>query len=249
MRCARLPPLHAARLRPSARLFVGGMCLLVCTGAAQAQMGYRTQPSTPAPNLRVVFVPLGPSVQQLTLDLSQIQSTQPHWEGRIGLGVEYSTTPLQDRMLSQQNAAATGLNVRSAHILSDYYFSGGFRATAGLVRGSLTRSIWSDAGGTSGLNLSLQRLEAVSLVPSLPDDALGRGHVTHPYVGAGYSFNLSRPGQLSAWRFNADLGIISVNNNNIDRITQAFSGEGAFSDIVRDLRFRPVLKISVRYAF
>ncbi len=66
---------------------------------------------------------------------------------------------------------------------------------------------------------------------------------------AGYAASVGTPGSDSMWRFNADLGLISVNSNNIGRISRALQGEAGLDEIVRDLRLRPVIKVSVRYAF
>ena len=61
-------------------------------------------------------------------------------------------------MLAQP--AYSGLKVYSLHLLSDYYFAGGFRATAGLVRGYSYMPWWpADQQGATGLHLSMQRLD------------------------------------------------------------------------------------------
>jgi len=179
------------------------------------------------------------------------QQFWPHWEGRIGLVLDRSLDPLKDSFVLTQPVPSSGLNMRSAHVLSDYYFSGGFRATVGLVRGSVTQASWSDGTddtGGNGLNLSLQRLDTLSLGDPKNQNFEGENR-TLPYVGAGYAARLGSTGSDSMWRFNADLGIISVNSNNIGRISRALQGEGNLDEIVRDLRLRPVIKVSVRYAF
>jgi len=53
----------------------------------------------------------------------------------------------------------------------------------------------------------------------------------------------------SSWRFNADLGLITINSNNIGRISQVLQGDMGVDALLRDLRLRPVIKVSVGYAF
>ncbi len=176
------------------------------------------------------------------------QQFWPHWEGRIGLVMDRAYDPLKDSFVLAQPVPSSGLNMRSAHVLSDYYFSGGFRATVGLVRGSVTQSSWSDGNDDtigSGLNLSLQRVDNLSLGDPRNQSAEGENR-TLPYVGAGYAASLGNPGSDSMWRFNADLGLVSANSSTIGR---ALQGEANLDDVVRDLRLRPVIKVSVRYAF
>ena len=69
------------------------------------------------------------------------------------------------------------------------------------------------------------------------------------YLGAAYSAQLPQPSGYSSWRFNADLGLISLNSNNIGRITRVFQGEQGVDALIRELRLRPVVKFSVNYAF
>ncbi|MBC7699161.1 hypothetical protein [Aquabacterium sp.] len=179
------------------------------------------------------------------------QQFWPHWEGRIGVVVDRAYDPLKDSFVLAQPVPSSGLSLRSAHVLSDYYFSGGFRATVGLVRGSVTQSSWSNSNDDtigSGLNLSLQRIDNLNLGDPRGQSFDGENR-TLPYVGAGYAASLGGTGRESMWRFNADLGIISVNSNNIGRISRALQGEAGLDEIVRDLRLRPVIKVSVRYAF
>lgn len=179
------------------------------------------------------------------------QQFWPHWEGRIGVVMDRAYDPLKDSFVLAQPVPTSGLNMRSAHILSDYYFSGGFRATVGLVRGSVTQAAWSDGGDDtigSGLNLSLQRVDNLN-VGDLKNQSIDGENRTLPYVGAGYAASLGAPGSDNMWRFNADLGLVSVNSGNISRISRTLQGDSGLDDMVRDLRLRPVVKVSVRYAF
>jgi hypothetical protein len=171
----------------------------------------------------------------------------PHWEGRIGVVLDRPADPMSNSFVLAQ-PAYNGLKVYSMHLLSDYYFAGGFRATAGLVRGLSNMPWWpSEQQGATGLNLSMQRLDVLS--PPGYEGASEDHNRTSPYLGAGYSTRLSGLRSDSAWRFNADLGLITINSNNIDRISRALQGDAGVETIIRELRLRPVVKVSVNYAF
>jgi len=216
-------------------------CALAASALAHAQM-------IPLPQHVLRSVTAADHGKGLSLNGQQFW---PHWEGRIGVVMDRAYDPLKDSFVLVQPVPSSGLNMRSAHVLSDYYFSGGFRATVGLVRGSVTQAAWSDGNDDtigSGLNLSLQRIDNLGL-NDLRNQSIEGENRTLPYVGAGYAASLGSPGSDSMWRFNADLGIISVNSNNIGRLSRALQGEAGLDEVVRDLRLRPVLKVSVRYAF
>lgn len=177
------------------------------------------------------------------------QGFWPHWEGRVGVVIDRPINPLKDSFVLAQPNQGSGLRVRSMHILSDYYVEGGFRATAGLVQGSAGQSWWSGSGTGGGLNLSIQRLDNLGLASSSIEPGGRLDQSTSPYVGAGYTNSLTVNGMPSAWRFNADLGLISINSNNINRIGQVFQGDRTLDDLVRELRLRPIIKVSVGYSF
>lgn len=184
------------------------------------------------------------------LALSEPPSTNlwPHWEGRIGVVLDRPADPMSNSFVLAQ-PAYNGLKVYSMHLLSDYYFAGGFRATAGLVRGFSNMPWWpSEQQGATGLNLSMQRLDVLSH-PGYDGAATDDHNRTSPYLGAGYSTRLSGLRADSAWRFNADLGLITINSNNIDRLSRALQGDAGVETIIRELRLRPVVKVSVNYAF
>lgn len=171
----------------------------------------------------------------------------PHWEGRIGVVLDRPNDPMRSPFVLAQ-PAGNGLKVHSMHLLSDYYFSGGFRATAGLVRGDVSMPWWpSGQQGSTGLNLSLRRID---MLPIPDHDALDDGEDrTMPYLGAGYSTRLNEVQGYGAWKFNADLGLISVNSGNIARLGRMLQGEQGIEDLLRELRLRPVIKFTVNYAF
>lgn len=188
----------------------------------------------------------------LALESTQLQALWPHWEGRVGMVLNSGADAVRNPYALTHNEGM-GLKVHSMHLLSDYYFSGGFRATAGLVRGATNLPWWSapaaDNGNTSA-HMSLQRVDVLGSAGLPGAGALTEApHRTVPYVGAGYSGRLTESTGLGAWHFNADLGLISLNSGNIGRISRVIQGDQGVDELVRELRLRPVIKFSVKYAF
>lgn len=171
----------------------------------------------------------------------------PQWEGRIGIVIDRPLNPLKDSFVLMQ-PMATGLKLRSLHVLSDYYLDGGFRATAGLVRGETAQAWWSGGDHGGGLNLSLQRIDSLGMVANRVQTP-SEQRQTRPYVGAGYSSRLSDSGQASAWRFNADVGLVTEEAGRMSQLSQVIQGNMALDQLVRELRLRPVVKVSLGYAF
>ena len=166
-------------------------------------------------------------------------SLWPHWEGRMGLVVSEAGSPLGNPFELSPHGSA-GLRLQSAHLLGDYAMGSGFRATVGLVRGN-TATPFVEPARDGGLSVGAQRSD--------PDNAIN-DNLTVPYVGAGYSAKLDgQPSGAGTWRFNADLGIISLNSQNIGRIGRVFQGDGGVDDLVREMRLRPVIKFTVKYSF
>lgn len=170
----------------------------------------------------------------------------PNWEGRIGAVVERPVNPVRDSFVLAQPVEG-GLRMRSLHLLADHYVEGGFRATVGLVSGEAGQAWWSSGDNGGGLNLSLQQLDTLG-----SPLGLSRRNVlpqAQAYVGAGYSTRAESIGQATTWRFNADFGLLNTDPDGTDRFTGVLQGDRSFSDMVRGLRMRPVVKVSVGYAF
>lgn len=167
----------------------------------------------------------------------------PHWEGRMGLVVSEAGAPLGNPFALHGAPTASGvggLRLQSAHLLGDYTIGSGFRTTVGLVRGN-TAVPFQEPAADGGLSVGARLLD--------PERA-AHEHQTVPYVGAGYSAKLDgQPSGAGTWRFNADLGIISLNSQNIGRIGRVFQGEAGVDDLVREMRLRPVIKFTVKYSF
>lgn len=168
----------------------------------------------------------------------------PRWEGRIGAVIDRPMNPVTDSFVLAQPVQG-GLRMRSVHVLSDYYVQGGFRATLGLVSGEAGQAWWSSGDTGGGLNLSLQQLDSLGN-PFSRNRANSLPQAT-PYLGAGYSTRTPSVGAIGSWRFNADFGLI--NTNNLDGVGDVLQGERPLGDLVRGMRLRPLVKVSVGYAF
>ncbi len=170
----------------------------------------------------------------------------PNWEGRIGAVIERPVNPLRDSFVLAQPVEG-GLRVRSLHLLADHYVEGGFRATVGLVSGEAGQAWWSSGDHGGGLNLSLQQLDTLG-----SPLGLGRRNLlpqAQAYVGAGYSTRSDAFGLGRSWRFNADFGLLNTDPDSTERFTGMLQGDRSFGDMVRGLRMRPVVKVSLGYAF
>lgn len=176
------------------------------------------------------------------------QARWPRWEGRIGAVIDRPVNPVRDKFVLAQPAKA-GLNMRSMHVLSDYYVDGGFRATLGLVSGEAGQAWWSSGDHGGGLNISLQHIDSLGAPVGLGDQRGLTLPQPNAYVGAGYSSLLGGSGRSEAWRINADFGLIDTNVGGNNRFSGVLQGDRSLDDTLRSMRMRPVLKVSVGYAF
>ena len=167
----------------------------------------------------------------------------PQWEGRIGVVIDRPVNPLKDNFVLAQPITA-GLQLRSLHILSDYHVAGGFRATAGVLRGRAEEAWWTGSS-QGGLNLSLQRLDSLRLPNDHPDTAR-----IMAYVGAGYSMSLGdTTTERTSSHFNADIGLTATGQREAQRPgVSATDGLGG-NPLSGKLEWRPLIKVSVDYAF
>jgi hypothetical protein len=169
----------------------------------------------------------------------------PQWEGRVSV-VLSNPGDTRANAFALAPVMGPGLKIQSLQVLSDYAVGGGFRASLGLIRGSTSSPLLpGDEGGLSVRTQQLDLMDPMSANRSAQEEA----HRTVPYVGVGYSDHVIEASGYGAWRFNADLGLISLNSQNIGRISRVFQGEQGVDELVRELRLRPVIKFSVNYAF
>ncbi len=169
-------------------------------------------------------------------------------QSRVRLSV-YQPAGSPVALLSAELGHDTVMRLRGLQMLPDYSAEGGFRATAGLIR-TETNNWWTTHTERYGsMSTSYQRLNASGVLSStnlVNSDPNARN--VHPYVGAGYSTPLGFKGSPTLWRFNADLGLLSIDNDNLGRLTPAQQDRG-MDDVLRELRIRPNVKVSVGYAF
>lgn len=170
----------------------------------------------------------------------------PDWEGRIGAVIERPVNPVRDNFVLAQPSEA-GLRMRSLHILADHYVEGGFRATVGLVSGEAGQAWWSGDSQDGGLNLSLQQLDTLGAPMGLRRRSVLPQ--AQAYLGAGYSTRSPGIGQAPSWRFNADFGLLNTDPDSTDRLRGVLLGDRSVGDVVRGLRLRPMVKVSLGYAF
>jgi len=176
------------------------------------------------------------------------QTQWRQWEGRIGAVIDRPVNPVRDNFVLTQPMQA-GLQMRSMHVLSDYYVDGGFRATVGLVSGEAGQAWWSSGDNGGGLNLSLQHIDSLGAPIGL---GLQRGlSLPQPnaYVGAGYSTRLSNQQKSEVWHLNADFGLINTSGANGTSLSSILQGDRTLDEAIRTMRMRPVVKVSVGYAF
>lgn len=163
----------------------------------------------------------------------------PRWQARIAVQAA-SVSPLATTNLFDANAQR---GVRGGALFGDYYFAtpsfGSFRASGGVVSGSLAGLPLASAGAGSLLGLSVSS-------SSLPLNSVGADAVTAlPYLGLGFSGAPWRNG-LS---ISADIGLIAERPGSALGVGRAVFGAQALDNAVRDLRLSPLLQLGVRYAF
>lgn len=159
-------------------------------------------------------------------------------------------SPWQARVqLSSLEGQSTRL--LSANLLGDYYltgsglggFSGGLRATGGMLMGATSASL-SSAG--LALNRDFRQRLAVgqrSLSMLLTETGMGDAGTSLSYLGIGYSGQSLRGG----WGFSADLGLVSPLS--LGGLRLGVSRNSGAEDLLRDLRLKPVLQLGLSYSY
>jgi len=181
-----------------------------------------------------------------------LKLTLPRLQGRVRLGMSASTLDLTG---AAGPAADTKLS--GASVFGDYYFgnryvtregeTAGFRATTGVFVGSRA-GLW---GGPTTLAsstgvLSVERNSFSLAAPQWADDAGNdRASSTVPYIGLGYSSSSLK----SSFSYSADLGLMALNPGNALRLGRTFGGGQSLEELLRDLRFSPVVQVGVSYSF
>ena len=169
----------------------------------------------------------------------------PSWQARLQLS---SLEPLAAGSYEAQRYG--GSRLLSANILGDYYLTGsglggvqgGLRATGGVMLGSLSQSSAGLALGSSanGQQWSVSQ-RSVSLLSPLGDSNDPYGPMS--YLGIGYTGQSLRGG----WGFSADLGL--VNGSATSGLRLGTSRSQSMEDLLRDMRYRPVLQLGLSYSY
>jgi hypothetical protein len=184
------------------------------------------------------------------------EAAWPRWQGRLAL-----TFGRQDRLAGgpeDLRFGSEGRTLRSLSLLGDYYFtqqglapasrySGGFRASGGLIVGSRDTAQPSllplgRPGLSSGFSAE-RRNFGLSTPPSALDGSDASIHSV-PYLGIGYTGLQTLKGTGGGWGFSADVGVMALQPRSAVRL-----GQQEFADTVRELEISPLLQVGVSYSF
>lgn len=169
----------------------------------------------------------------------------PRWQGRLSMS---SASPAWTRTFGPANPGVSGLT-----LMGDYYLTGsllgaqragGFRATSGVVIGPRSLAAANLGAGSSGGGFNVDRRTTGQTTSVLPGDS-SVDAPTLPYLGIGYTGLSPRGG----WSFNADLGVVSLNPGNAVKLGRWLGGGQSLDDMVRDMRWSPVVQLGVSYSF
>ena len=167
----------------------------------------------------------------------------PGWQARIALQTA-DLVPLSTLRGSQAQGSPRGLF--GGAVLGDYTFAqpwfGRFRATSGVVMGSLSGAPQQLPGLQSSLGLALFSRAA----PSAWGGGTGvEAPNTVPYVGLGFS----RPALRDGLSIVADVGVVAESPTNVGNLGRAVFGNAGVENAWRDMRLSPMWQLGVRYAF
>lgn len=186
--------------------------------------------------LLLASAPLAQAAEGLVVPSAE--TLWPRWQARIAVQAA-SVSPLATSNLFDAGHAAQR-GVRGGALFGDYYFAmpsfGSFRASGGVVSGSLAGLPLANAGTGTRLGLSVNG-------SSLPLGAFGNEPVTaSPYLGLGFT-------SAALWRsglsISADIGLVA------EHLATPGVGRAVFGNqaMERELRLSPLLQLGVRYAF
>lgn len=192
--------------------------------------------------LASVFTP-AQAADGLRPKLGLSQADWPRWQGRLQLNTSDrdATTPYGERRGSSPR-------LLSASLLGDYYLtgsllgsrvSGGLRATSGLLVGPTSLTL-GGLSAPSGLSVSRQSMTLWG-----PGNDSADPNTTLPYIGIGYTGQSAQ----GTWGFKADFGLVGMGTSNSLRLGRNPSLARSLDDVLRDLRFTPVIQVGLSYAF
>lgn len=192
----------------------------------------------------------GSSGSGAAMDQTVVRPPALGWSARIGVGRSDDAWSSGSSTRYQDGTVGNGLKLHSVHVLGDYYFlpESGFRASTGLIRGSLSAP-WG-LSNTSGEGAGLVEIQKYNIWnPGLGQQGEGDQQRLLPYVGAGYVISSPRAETRGGWRFSADLGVAVINSGPLGNLGLVLREPSSFDDLMHLLRVRPVLQLGVRYSF
>jgi len=175
-------------------------------------------------------------------------NTAPRWQARLQLNsLDSSAKGLEAQRHS-------GSRLLSANLLGDYYLTGsglggvrgGLRATGGMLLGPMSLSQASAGLALGGSAFQLGRNVAIgqrSLGLLSPSSDANDPSASLSYLGIGYTGQTLRGG----FSFSADLGLVS--NTHIAGLRLGRSNAAGMEDVLRDLRYKPVLQLGLSYSY
>ena len=202
-------------------------------------------------SVRVALLALACSAAQPALaddfHLKPLDAGSPRWQARFQLS-NLDSGPLAS--YAGYDSARLGSRVVGANLLGDYYLTGsglggvrgGLRLSGGMMLGpvSLAQSSSALALGNNGdqsINVGQRSLNL--LAPRLD---LSDASASMSYFGIGYTGHALRSG-LS---FSADLGLVS--NASLGGLRLGSSAT-ALDDVLRDMRYKPLLQLGLSYSY
>ena len=178
-----------------------------------------------------------------------------------GEGLQLKAAPRWQARLQLNSADANFDDPRSNHsrllsanLLGDYYLTGsglggirgGLRATGGMLLGSMSLSQASGGLALGGNAFQLGQNVAVgqrSLGLLSPNSDATDPSASLSYLGIGYTGQTLRGG----FSFSADLGLVS--NTTIAGLRLGRSNATGMEDVLRDMRYKPVLQLGLSYSY
>ncbi len=160
----------------------------------------------------------------------------PQWQARVQL---QTASPLPFGAAKAQAQELKGGAVLGDYLLAQPSF-GAFRATGGIVLGSLAGAPLYRALPGQGLSLSVQ---GSGPQPALPPAADSPQPL--PYLGLGFSAAPLGGG----FSVSADFGLVSQSPGSSLDLGRALLGNQGVERAFRELRLSPMAQLSVRYSF
>ena len=177
----------------------------------------------------------------------QLNTAAPRWQARLQL------SSLDANAFDTQRYSS-GSRLLSANLLGDYYLTssglggirGGLRATGGMLLGPMSMSQASAGLALGGSAFQLGQNVAVgqrSLGLLSPNSDATDPSASLSYMGIGYTGQTLRGG----FSFSADLGLVT--NTSIAGLRLGRSNAAGMEDVLRDLRYKPVLQLGLSYSY